>query len=429
MKKYTSWSQHLCICMHIRGVARLDPRVARAANALLEAGFRLYIVDIESKSTAPVEENRYGISMRHMLRPQWLQPTKFPVRLFRSLEKFCYSVFYLVQAPADIYHAHNDNALLPCFIAALLRNKPLIFEAHEMPLYVLEHVNWLVATAITLVFRAIIQRCAAVIVVSPPIVREVQKRYNVLNVALVRNTPPYRRVAKSNRLRMHFGLDAATRIVLYQGNIQPDRCLDKLVRATKLLSPNIVVVLMGKHVGTTSAELVALAQEEGCSAQLKILPPVPQNELLEWTASADIGVIMSSPSYSMNTHVFLPNKLFEYMMAGLPVLSSRLPAVEEILYGHDVGCIFASLEPITIAATIEAMLADTRRLARMRENALRASEQEFCWRREKFSLLRLYHQVLQQHFPSGKNAAILQHLETVPVIQGGHHAHSLYLQH
>jgi len=386
MKNFRLHQRELSVCMHIRGVARLDPRVTRSANALLEAGFQLYVVDVESEYTRPREETIQGMHVRHIRKPQWLFPTRFPMRLLRSLEKFCYSLCYLLQTPADIYHAHNDNALLACFIVALLRRKPLIFEAHEMPLYVLEHAHRLVATVITIIFKAIVQRCAGIIVVSPPIVQEVQKHYSISNIALVRNIPPYRSVTKSNHLRAYLGLSATTRIVLYQGNIQPDRCLDKLVQATKFLSTDIVVVLMGKSVGTTATELTTLARQEGRIKQLKILPPVPPDELLEWTASADIGMIMSSPDYSMNTRVFLPNKLFEYMMAGLPVLTSPLIAVEEILHTYDVGRVLVSLEPT-----------DRCTLASMSKNALRASAQEFCWQKEKLQLIRLYYQILLQN--------------------------------
>ncbi len=410
-----------------RAPPRLDPRVTRSANALLEAGFHLCVVDIESDDTRPMEENIYGMHVKHILKPQWLRPTRFPMRLWRSFAKFCYSVFYLLRTPADIYHAHNDNTLLPCFIAALLRGKPLIFEAHEMPLYVLEHVNHLIVTVITYIFRTILQRCAGVIVVSPPIVQEVQQRYRISNIALVRNIPPYRRVAKNNRLRTHLGLSATTRIILYQGNIQRDRCLDTLVRATKFLHEDIVVVLIGKNVGTTSTELTKLAEQEGHTTQLRILPPVPQHELLEWTASADIGMIMSSPDYSINTRVFLPNKLFEYMMAGLPVLSSPLTAVEEVLYNHDVGCVLPSLEPEAIAVSIETMLADRSRLTCMSENALHASSQEFCWRKEKLHLLRLYYGVLLQHFVSRENLTVFQRLDAGLAMKREKHAHSVHL--
>ena len=138
-------------------------------------------------------------------------------------------------------------------------------------------------------------------------------------------------------------------------------------------------------------------------------------------------MIMSSPDYSMNTRVFLPNKLFEYMMAGLPVLSSPLIAVEEVLYHHDVGRVLASLEPEAIASAIEIMLADRSRLTDMSQNALRASSREFCWRREKLQLLRLYYQVLLQNFVSRENLTVFQRLDAVRGMKREQHAHSLYL--
>ena len=196
-----SATQKLSVCMYIRGVARLDPRVTRAASALLTAGFFVYVLDIESDHARPQIESIDGMCITHIHKPDWLIPQPLPIRLLRFIEKFLYSIFYLWAIPADIYHAHNDNALLPCFIVALLRRKPLIFEAHEMPLYALEHANRWLRSGITAIFTAIIRGCAGVIVVSPPIVQAVKRDYGVSNVALVRNIPPYRTVPKSNRLR------------------------------------------------------------------------------------------------------------------------------------------------------------------------------------------------------------------------------------
>src|SRR5262249_891410 len=138
--------------------------------------------------------------------------------------------------------------------------------------------------------------------------------------------------------------------------------------------------------------------------QLKIIPPVPRDELLEWTTSADIGIIISSPDYSINTRVFLPNKLFEYIMAGLPILTSPLTAVNAILLTYDVGHILTSLEPADIAVKIHAMLDDKRGLERMRKNALQASKQELCWEIEKKSLLQLYYQILSKHNKDQRSA-------------------------
>jgi len=91
------------------------------------------------------------------------------------------------------------------------------------------------------------------------------------------------------------------------------------------------------------------------------------------------------------------------MMAGLPVLTSPLIAVKEILHTYDVGHVLTSLEPADVAAKIHAMLDDTRNLDYMRENALRASQQEFCWEKEMHSLLRLYYRIYQKQNKEGVN--------------------------
>ena len=420
--------QKLSVCMYVRGVARLDPRVTRAASALLAAGFFVSVLDIESENTRPQIESIDGMCVKHMHKPEWLIPQPFPIRLLRSIEKFLYSIFYLWGIPADIYHAHNDNALLPCFIVALLRRKPLIFEAHEMPLYTLEHANRWLKQGITTMFKAIVRRCAGVIVVSPPIVQALQRDYHVSNIALVRNIPPYIVVLKGNRLREYLELSPTTSIVLYQGNLQPDRCLDTLARATQFLRQDVVIVLMGKDVGATASTLERIAEQEGHRSQLKIVPPVPQNELFEWTASADVGIIISSPDYSMNTRVFLPNKLFEYMMAGLPILTSPLMAVKDILLTYDVGRVLTSLQPADIALEIHTMLTDVERLDRMSKNAIRASQQTLCWEKEKRSLLHLYYQILTRQPINQRYSETLRMLEAeLSLSEGAQNAYSLHL--
>jgi glycosyltransferase involved in cell wall biosynthesis len=197
-------------------------------------------------------------------------------------------------------------------------------------------------------------------------------------------------------LRGYLGLKPGVRIALYQGYLQHNRGLDGLVRAAPFLEPNTVIVMMGQDTEGMQAELEALIAREGVADRVKILPPVPYAELLDWTASADIGLTIFPPDYSLSIRFTLPNKLFEYLMAGRPVLSSQLDAIAEVIKTYDVGQIVPSLSPSDIGTAINAMLADAAALARMHSNALEVARRELHWENESQKLIQLYQAVLSK---------------------------------
>lgn len=385
------------VCMHVLECVRDDGRVLREAKTLIEEGFAVSIVDIESERSCPVEEDIHSIHVRHIIMPSWFSYFWHfdPRFLFKAIWMLFRCILRLIQTPADIYHVHDAKALPACYIAALLRRKPLIFDAHELPLAE-RTIRWhgLSRVSQCLVAR-MVPKCAGVITVSPPIADVISKRYNYPKVSLIRNTPAYKTVPRSDRLRKHLGLGSEAMIALYQGNLQPDRQLDKLVQAATFLEKNIVIVLMGKGIGSVPAELETLVSQAGITDRVKILPPVPYEELLEWTASADIGLIVYSPEQSLNVKMCLPNKLFEYLMVGLPVLATSLDAVVDVLCTYDVGRVVPSLKPEDIGTAINQMLADRNALASMHHNALDAAQHELCWEKESKQLVCLYQEILE----------------------------------
>jgi len=396
IKAHTQENISVKVCMHVRGVARTDGRVLREASALVKAGCAVTIVDIEYDLSRPAEEDIDDIHLVHLFKPHWLSPSHSTAHhLIRSLDKLINTTVKLLQVSADVYHAHDDNALLPCYIAARWCRKPLVFDAHEVPLSWLESIAWKPLRALLVCFFAhLLKYCAGVIAVSPPIAEAIRKYYRVSSVTLVRNVLAYRPVAKSDRLRQLLGLTSETRIALYQGNLQMDRGLELLVHAAAYLHENIVLILMGKSIGNAQAELEALISAKKLGHRVKLLAPVPYQELLDWTASADIGLIIYR-SDSANIRWCLPNKLFEYLMAGLPVLASSLEAVEEIITMYAVGRIIPSLAPAEVGAAINAILADSASLEHMHQNALRVAQSELCWERESQQLLNLYQLLLK----------------------------------
>jgi glycosyltransferase involved in cell wall biosynthesis len=383
------------VCMHILGTARNDVRVIRAATALAEADFSVSVVDIEEKRNQTFEEEIQGVSVKHVLMPSSFMTTRFTKHaLFRMAQAVMLSTLQLLQTSADIYHAHDISGLPACYIAARLRRKILIYDAHELPLAELSNRRFRqMKPLLTWLLTHLVSRCAGVITVSPPIAQEIRNRYRVSNVSLVRNIPPYQAVPKSDRLRQHIGLDSDTRIALYQGNLTAGRGLDLLVHAATFLERNTVIVMMGR--GEMEAELKALIVNEGVVDRVKILPPVPYAELLNWTASADIGLMVYSRDFSQNVQMCLPNKLFEYLMAGLPLLASELDAIIDIIKIYGIGRIVSSTTPKDVGEAINAILSDSITYAHMRRNALDASQQDLCWEKERQQLNHFYCRILR----------------------------------
>ena len=385
------------ICIHDLRSARSDVRAMRTARTLVENGFAVSIIDIESKSLAAQREDTlYGIHIRHVTMPLSFLSTRFERWAFvKATLLFLRSIHYLLQTSADIYHACEVTALPACYIAARIRHKPVVFEAYELPLFdrpVFElsrtrrFIRWLLGFFLS----HALPRCAGVIAVSFPIVQEIQNSYHISNVVLLRNLPMYQVVSKSDCLRQLLQLSPNTCIALYQGYLQPDRGLDRLIRAATFLEPNIIIVMMGQGIGTTQQELESLITKEDVADRVKIIPPVPYEELLNWTASADIGLTIIPLDYTLNMRMCLPNKFFEYLMAGLPVLSSPLEAISEIIHSNNVGRVVPSMKPEDVGGAINEMVKDSSALARMRQNALEISSKELCWDKESAKLLELY---------------------------------------
>jgi glycosyltransferase involved in cell wall biosynthesis len=378
--------------------ARNDVRSKRTASALVEAGYAVSLVDVDSDPPSHDEKMIGGICLEHIIIPNWFTSRRFQPWFFLvALKVLILSIYRLFHSQADIYHAHDLTALPACYIVAKLRRKPLIFETYELhfPAPETSIAFWRPLGGLLMRLLAVIlPRCQGVIAASPLYAQEFRKLYHLSEVIPIRNIPEYRAVEKSDRLRQYLGLSPETRIALYQGYIQRDRGLDRLVRAASFLEPGIVVIMMGKGMGTTQTELEALIASEGVADRVKIIPPVPYEELLDWTASADIGLTIFPLDYSLSIQMTQPNKLFEYLMAGLPVLSSQLGAIEEIIRTYDVGRIVTPVEPEAIGAAVNAMLADDTALHRMSHNALEATKNDLNWEKERLQLIRLYEDIV-----------------------------------
>ncbi len=289
----------------------------------------------------------------------------------------------------DVLHAHDLNTLP---VAAALKRRTgalLVYDAHELypdvsTLSTTERRVWKVLE------RRLIGRADEVITVCDSIGAELQRRYPIAPPTILLNCPPSAdRVELSSRLlRAHAGLDDAEPLVLYQGGFTPNRGLAQLVRAAGQLERGRLI-MMGW--GRLEDELRAIVRDEGLGSRVVFTAPVAQDVLLSYTAGADVGVIPYEP-VGLNNLYSTPNKLFEYLSVGLPIVGSNLPELAKIVLGCEVGLTFERAEPELIAAALNRVLLDDDLRAGMRRNAL-SVRARYTWETQAGTLLRVYARV------------------------------------
>jgi glycosyltransferase involved in cell wall biosynthesis len=203
-------------------------------------------------------------------------------------------------------------------------------------------------------------------------------------------TPP---TPPPDRIRATLGLPATTSVVLYQGNLITERGIEQSMDAI-LEIPGAMLVLLGY--GSLRETLAARAAAPPFKDRVFVLPPVRPSELLEWTASSDVMVMAIQPT-SLNHRYTTPQKLFEALAAGVPVVASDLPGMADVVRATDAGVLCDPTSPASIAAAIRQVLdqppAD---LAAMRERAKRAAHDTYNWDRQVTTLFEVYRRLLRQ---------------------------------
>ncbi|MFC2013066.1 glycosyltransferase family 4 protein [Chloroflexota bacterium] len=422
------------VWMFVFNNCKYDARVLREAKTLAEDGHDVKIAAILDQDTEPAEErdgfriirvNRLPIDVsaahnegKHIspdnnttaiLFRLFYQPLRRRIHLayfwaknnlhgllripliviYRSLSFFKYyrNSWELVRKePADVYHCHDLDTLFLGYIAKRRHGGKLVYDVHELTTE-LAYIPHYEKPVWRVLEQFMIKRADAVIATGRYREEYLSKKYGIPSPTEILNCPlvssePY----PDNSLRKELGLlDSSVPIILYAGGYSHGRGLQNLVRAVPYLTRG-VVVLMGW--GALEQKLRNMVREKGLERKVLFLKPVPPDKLVRYIASATLGVVIYQFT-SLNNYYATPNKLYEYINAGLPVVSSNFPALKEIIEGYEFGKTFDPEEPQSIAAAINWILADEQRYTRMRKKALEAAS-TFTWEREAIKLRELY---------------------------------------
>jgi glycosyltransferase involved in cell wall biosynthesis len=370
-----------------------DSRIIKEANALGQNGFEVNVLALHNDGLKEVEEFEFFLVKRIKLATRSkLGKNKFS-QVFKFWEFKQKCLKEALKFNPDFVHCH-DVYTLPIgekIIAKLGQEKiKLIYDSHElwsqasnnltMPkplLYVQNSIE-----------KKIIKKCDSIITVSPSIVKYLKKVYNLCeSPILIRNIPfLYKNVEKEKLFHKQFKLDDTKRILIYQGVISKGRGIEKLIEAMKFVDEKIVFVVLGN--GSMVENYKNLVKELNLQNRVYFHPAVSPDVLVKYTASADLGVSLIK-NICLSYYYSLPNKMFEYIQAEIPVLCSNYPDMEEIVTEYRVGEVTNPDDSNNIADAINKILSDNKMYKEYADSCISAKK-ELNWQCESKKLIKLY---------------------------------------
>lgn len=371
------------VCMLVLNKFTHDTRVQKEAHSLSTAELDVTVWAINDGTLPTEEHNNYTVK-------RWqsrLLNGRFRLPGLMYIEQYISTTIALIREKADVYHAHDANALLQSYVAAKINKAYLIYDAHELWTG-LARDTWALKIKLAIwckIEKVISPRADGVITINESISSELNQMYGI-NPIIIMNTHPYVEIEKSNILRQELHIDDKTNIIIYPGGFIKNRGLENLILSSSYLKDN-VLVLMGPD--RLNGKLQNMVQKLGMGKRVKFHAPVPSDQVLEYVASADAGVTLTLAN-SLNNYYSSGNKIFQFLLAGIPVAASNHPEKKRIVTTYNVGVLFDETNPQNIAETINALFSDKEQYNQMCENAREAARKELNWGIEEKKLLTLY---------------------------------------
>lgn len=356
-----------------------DQRVDRACRALLKCGYEVNLVGRILPQSLPMMERPYSTHRMKLLFTQGpIFYLEFQIRLF----------FFLLFRKSTLVYANDLDTLLPNFLISKIKGNPIIYDSHELFCEVPELLahprkrkTW------KRLERWIFPKLDTVITVNQSIANiyghEYQKKLKV-----VRNIPLLRPVTDSIS-KEELGLPLDKKIIILQGaGINMQRGSEEAVEAMQYVE-NAVLLIVGS--GDVIDQLKEMRIELGLEDKVIITGKVPYEKLAQYTQNADLGLSLDKDT-NLNYRFSLPNKIFDYIHAGVPVLVSDLVEISRLVKNYQIGSILDSHDPQHIAQHINQLFSNPKKYDSWKRNLKRA-QKELTWEAEEKILIGCIHQL------------------------------------
>jgi glycosyltransferase involved in cell wall biosynthesis len=301
--------------------------------------------------------------------------TEYNLRLF----------FFLLFRNCALLVSNDLDTLLPNYLVKKIRRKTIVYDTHEYFTGVPElEGRPFVRNTWLRIEKWIFPKIENVITVNDSIAELYKNEYGK-QLAVVRNIPALKKNSISLS-KKDLGIDDSKAMIILQGSgINIHRGAEEAVLAMQFVDDAVLYIIGG---GDVIDILKAMVAEKKLESKVKFIPKLPMDKLLQYTMHADIGLTLDKDT-NINYRFSLPNKLFDYIHAGVPVLASNLVEIEKIIREFNVGDIIDSHDPEHIAQKLNNLLNDKTRLNILKENCKFAAT-KLNWETEEIRLINVF---------------------------------------
>lgn len=377
-------------CIIQYNASRFLTRVDRSARALVDSGCEVVLIAIKDDETPAYEERNGYIVRRVELKSRRLS-RKYGLRILRFAEAIWRTFVAAWREDADVYNPRDAEPLLVAHAAALLRHAKVVYDSDELNLD--QNAPWAKKRWWRFAMKRFegffARRSAAVITSDGGRADILAERYRIPRPAVVRNVPEDAGELEPDWDFREAALGDGRYLLIYQGVYSPNRGLLELIEAMGVL-PECRLAFVGYGHGSMEEQMKERVRQLGVEDRVRFFDAVPFDVMMRYTAAADIGVFPLVGSCLSYVYA-APNKLFEYMIAGLPVVVSDLPEMAAVVRAERVGELIEDPEdPASIARAVRTLIDGPEPLAEIGVRARQAARARHHWGIDKQVLLDVY---------------------------------------
>lgn len=353
-----------------------DQRVNKSCLTLRKMGYEVLLVGRRQRKSPPMDQRTYDTHrMKLLFEKGPLFYAEYNIRLF----------FFLLFHKANLLLSNDLDTALPNFFISRLKGINMIYDSHE---YFTETPELVGRPRVQKVWKRIegfvVPRLKEMITVCDSIADLFHEKYGV-TCHVVRNIPPRAALpAKGDKKALNLPEDKHL-LVLQGSGINIQRGAEELVEAMKYLDDCYLMIIGG---GDVLPVLKRMVGEMHIDDRVRFLPRMPYANMMAYTQLAELGFVLDKDT-NLNYRYCLPNKLFDFIQAGVPIVASHLVEIEKIIKKYHIGLFIPDHQPTSIAETIKAGLSDASLRAVWQEGMAQAAE-DLCWENEQQTLIEIY---------------------------------------